>query len=75
MSVDTFWLILTLIAMAGIAAGVLIGVIGLFTRPPDRRASIAFLNPEHLGLLGRIQEPLVLFSLLTLLFHRLVVEG
>ena len=55
--------------MAGIAAGVLIGVIGLLTRPPDHRASIAFLSPEHLGLLGRIQEPLVLLSLLTLLFQ------
>ena len=74
MSVDTFWLILTIIAIVGTGVVVLIGVVGLITKPPDRAVREAFFSPEHLGLLGKMQEPILLFSVFTLLFYKLLVE-
>lgn len=49
--------------VAGAALVVLIGLIGIVTKPADTSRRRGFFSPEHLGMAGRLHEPLLYVSL------------
>lgn len=55
--------ILGYIGVTGVVLVMLIGLIGLISKPIDTPRRRGFFSPEHLGVFGRVHEPLLYISL------------